>query len=95
MARKKKKPDMHQCPFCQGKGQIELNGVYAETLDELRVFTESGMAMVANRDADHMGCEPTALSNRLKRLEEMGFARSEWYGRQRRYYATDTEVGRL
>lgn len=97
MARKKKapKPDTLPCPHCEGMGQVELTGVYKETLDELRAFTETGLSMVANRDAEHMGCNGTALSNRLKRLEEMGFARSEIYGRQRRYYATDVEIGRL
>jgi DNA-binding MarR family transcriptional regulator len=42
--------------------------------------------IVANMHADCFDCKPTALSNRLKRLEAMGFVQSERFGVQRRFY---------
>ena len=80
--------DKVPCPFCNGKGHTILTGVYAETLTLLRKLTsEKESFIVANQHAEQFGCNPTALNNRLKRLEELGFAKSERYGRQRRYAA--------
>lgn len=86
----KKKPprfgvDRVKCPHCDGKGHTELGGVYAETLQRMREHCSQGGYVVANRDAELFGCNPTALNNRLKRLEELGFVVSEKSGRQRRF----------
>lgn len=79
--------DTTACPHCNGKGRIPVTGVYAETLRGLRRWCKRpGMFVVANRDAYWFDCKPTALNNRLAWLESHGFARSEKYGRQRRFY---------
>lgn len=83
-----KATDYVTCPHCQGSGKLRVTGIYAETLRGLRRWCASpGRFVVANRDATWFGCKPTALNNRLAWLEEHGFARSEKYGRQRRYFA--------
>lgn len=73
------------CPYCESKGEIELTGVYAETL---RLLRQRRSPVVANRDADLFECKPTALNNRLAWLESHGLARSERHGRERRFWAT-------
>lgn len=80
--------DFHECPHCQGQGQIPLTGVYAETLAGVRRYcARKGGHVVANRDWKQFDAPtPTALNNRLARLEEMGFVFSERFGRQRRFY---------
>lgn len=81
--------DKIPCPHCNGKGHTLLSGVYAETLRILRQRTKRGRYVVANRDAgEWFDCKPTALNNRLKRLEDLGFAKSEFCGLQRRFVAT-------
>ena len=74
-----------KCWACQGRGRVELTGVYADTL---RILRASRSAVVANRDADRFGCLPTALNNRLSWLEEHGLAQSVRHGRERRFWAT-------
>ena len=76
------------CPHCHGKGSLPLSGVYAETLKGVRRWCKAYGYLVANQAASAFDCKPTALNNRLRRLEELGFVRSEWYGRQRRYTIT-------
>ena len=84
----KKRTDVVPCPHCQGRGQVAVTGVYAETLRGLRRWcANTDRHVVANRDAGWFGCKATALNNRLAWLEAHGFARSEKYGRQRRFYA--------
>jgi len=73
-----------KCCYCDGKGETELTGVYAETL---RVLREQHTFVVANRDAHLFGCKPTALNNRLAWLEKHGLARSERHRRERRFWA--------
>lgn len=77
------------CPHCKGKGRIAVTGVYADTLQRLRKACKKLGYVVANLDALYFGCKPTALNNRLAWLEEHGLARSEKFGRQRRFYAKD------
>jgi hypothetical protein len=77
------------CPRCDGAGEIELTGVYLETLSGLKRLTKAGRGVVAGRDWKWFGCnQPTALNNRLDWLEKHGLARSERYGRERRFWAT-------
>lgn len=75
----------HECPACKGHGWIELTGVYLETLKI--ILKAKTTQVVANRDHWFFGCSPTALNNRLARLEQMGYLKSERCGRQRRFYA--------
>ena len=84
----KRPADTIACPHCNGRGSVPVTGIYADTLTGLRRLTAQGRDCVANRDAFFVfGCKPTALNNRLAWLEAHGFARSEKYGRQRRFYA--------
>ncbi len=81
------KPIMLTCHHCKGKGMVELSGVYAETLRGVRRLCHQEVAsVVANQWYKWFGCKPSALSNRLKKLEEHGFLRSEFFGRERRYF---------
>jgi hypothetical protein len=81
------KPTAVKCSHCSGRGTVTLSGVYAETLNGLRRLCKSYGYVVANRDAKLFGCKPTALNNRLAALERHGLARSEKFGRQRRFVA--------
>jgi hypothetical protein len=75
-----------RCPHCKGCGRLPLTGIYLDTLRGVRrKCAMKGGNVVANRDAAWFGCKATALNNRLVRLEELGFLRSEKYGRQRRF----------
>lgn len=74
------------CEHCKGTGQREVSGVYLDTLVLMLRLCRDGRYIVANRDANKFGCKPTALNNRLRRLEELGLAVSEWHGRQHRFY---------
>lgn len=74
----------HTCPHCKGRGIVELNGVYADTLALLRTMTEPASGAALARLAR---CPATAMNNRLARLEEHGYARSHRYGRERRFEA--------
>jgi hypothetical protein len=67
------------CKCCKGEGSIELTGIYAETLFVLSRQTEevSGAAL-----ARVVGCNNTAMCNRLKALEGHGLAVSRPYGRK-------------
>lgn len=76
-----------KCKQCNGKGHVPLTGVYLETLLLLLTRTAKGLPTVANQQADEWGCKATALNQRLIALEKHGLARSERYGRQRRFWA--------
>lgn len=76
--------DHNTCPHCGGTGKIELTGIYAETLNKMRKLKFP--YIVANQHAEQFGCKPTALNNRLRKLEEHGHVFSERYGVQRRFY---------
>ena len=81
------KEDQIRCSCCRGTGKVPVTGVYAETLHGLRRMTRARGYVVANRDAGWFLCEPTALNNRLAWLEKNGLAKSEKFGRQRRFVA--------
>jgi DNA-binding transcriptional ArsR family regulator len=81
----KRGPIMVPCGHCHGHGRVLLTGVYADTLRILRdcsgEHTGADLARIA-------GTKPTAMNNRLARLEELGLATSHRYGRKRLYRAT-------
>jgi hypothetical protein len=83
-------PEQITCPHCNGSGEIELTGVYAETLQTLRkLCKKQGRQVIAHQDAKHFGCEPTALSNRLRWLEDHDLAQSTRHGKIRMYQPTN------
>ena len=75
------------CETCDGTGQRDITGVYEQTYKTLRRLCRRRKYVVAGRDANVFGCEPTALNNRLAWLEEHGLAVSERFGRERRFRA--------
>ena len=79
--------DKVRCPHCSGEGYVRLSGIYLETLKGLRRWcARPGRYVVSNRDAWWFCCKATALNNRLAALEKHGLARSEKFGRERRFY---------
>jgi hypothetical protein len=77
-----------QCPTCSGFGQVEVTGVYLETLMALRRFTREYEWTTAAKSAKWLRCSATAANMRFAWLEQHGLATSERYGRERRYRAT-------
>lgn len=74
------------CQRCGGCGQVEVTGVYAETLALLR---ESGETYaVALAKLCKCKCKFTSMNQRLKALEVMGLAESRKFGRKRLFKAT-------
>lgn len=73
-----------KCPHCIGTGRIELSGVYLETLKRLRRYPDGIHAAAL---AKAMGCEPTAMNNRLAYLEEHSLVVSVRDGRKRVFAA--------
>jgi hypothetical protein len=72
------------CPTCGGSGEVEVTGIYADTLLLLRRQKgEVSGADLARLD----GCNATAMNNRLAALERLGLATSRRYGRQRLFRA--------
>lgn len=63
-----------------------MTGIYADTLAGLRRLCKGSNYVLSARDATLFGCKATALNNRLAWLETHGFARSEKYGKQRRFF---------
>lgn len=66
------------CKHCGGRGRVELAGIYAETAVLVGMnpgLNGAQLAMVA-------GCEPTAMNNRLRRLEDLGIVEGQSHGRQ-------------
>lgn len=75
-----------QCPCCRGAGTVELTGEYLETLKEL---LRLGREITGAELGRLMGVKPTAMNNRLARLEEIGVAVSRRWGRRRLYRAVE------
>jgi hypothetical protein len=87
MPTKKLSPPTICCSACSGTGRVQVTGVYLETLHQLRHRCADGGYVIAHRDAgNYFDCAATALNNRLAWLEKHGFARSEKYGKQRRFF---------
>ena len=78
------RPERHRCPRCGGSGEVEFNGVHADTLALLRKQRREVSGAELARLA---GCKQTAMNNRLAYLEELGFAVSRRYGRERLFQA--------
>lgn len=68
------------CPYCKGRGTVELTGEYAVTLEFMR---KVGGEIWAAELARNMGIAPTAMCNRLAALEADGFVTSRRFGRRR------------
>lgn len=74
MGRKKTPPRPSvTCGTCGGVGHVPLSPVYAATLDILRSI---GCPVTSAQMAPHAQCKPTAMNQRLAKLEELGFATS-------------------
>lgn len=75
---------MITCHCCKGEGLIELTGdtalTYWELCKQKAEVTGADLAIV-------MGTAPTAMNNRLAKLEEFGLATSRRWGRKRLYKA--------
>jgi hypothetical protein len=71
-----KKPVI-KCRHCGGRGEIALTGVYAETLQLVKKNPRLNGAQLAAI----AGCKPTAMNNRLARLQLYGMLDSQLYGR--------------
>jgi len=74
------------CPCCKGAGRIELTGVYADTL---ALLTSHGKEATGAELSKVAGCKPTAMNNRLARLQDMGLVESRQYGRLRLFRVPD------
>lgn len=82
-----------RCHRCLGSGVTVLSSAYDSTLQMLREHgrsTGASLARVASqrRGGSWRGGSPpkaTAMNNRLRRLEQLGLATSEWDGRERWY----------
>jgi hypothetical protein len=69
---------MVSCPHCDGRGRVELTGVYADTFRLLQIRR----GMNATALASIAGCKDTAMANRLRALERMGLALCRKNGRE-------------
>jgi Mn-dependent DtxR family transcriptional regulator len=85
------KPPTLPCSHCKGTGRIELTGEYLETLNRLR---ELGKEMSGAELAKDMGIQPTAMNNRLSRIEQHGLIQSRRWGRSRLFRVADKTAGR-
>lgn len=74
--------DRVPCKCCRGTGSVEFTGVYADTLALLHKHGKEVTGAELGREA---GVKGEAMCNRLARLEELGFAKSRTYGRERLY----------
>jgi MarR family len=74
-----KKADYISCSHCNGEGYVEMTGVYAKTLELLR---KQPAPLNAVELAKLAKCNPTAMNNRLARLEGHGLAERQRYGRE-------------
>ena len=72
------------CGCCEGSGEVPLGAEYHETLVRLRRMSSS---ITGAQLGKKMGVEPTAMNNRLRRLEELGLAKSTRVGRCRFFEA--------
>jgi DNA-binding MarR family transcriptional regulator len=74
-----------KCGHCKGTGHTVLASTYEFTLKRLRRVGKSTGADLARL----MECKPTAMNNRLRYLERLGFVREvERDGRKIWYEAT-------
>lgn len=72
------------CSWCAGTGRVELTGEYRATLDRLAALGREVSGAELGR---LMGVAPTAMSNRLDRLEDHGLVTSRRHGRKRLFRA--------
>lgn len=76
--------DYRTCFACSGTGKLPISTVYHTTLDLLRrqrkPINGADLAALA-------GCEGAAMCNRLRYLEDHGFATAERRGRERLWVA--------
>lgn len=77
-----KAPVRVPCKACGGTGEVELTGIYRDTLLWLRNHPDPQNAAAIARI---LKVAPTAMANRLTALERMGLVTSERYGRERRW----------
>ncbi len=85
------KKDTVQCSCCNGSGRIELTGVYADTLKDIRAIDgEIHGAELARK----VGCKATAMNNRIAWLADNGFVIVRVYGRKTFVSATPSEKRR-
>jgi predicted transcriptional regulator len=73
------------CGHCGGKGRIPLTGVYAATLELLRLHGPVNGAALARLD----GCKATAMNNRLAVLATYGLVACKRNGREKLYSAKE------
>ena len=76
--------DFTVCRRCGGHGTVALNGVHAETLAYIRA---DGYGRNGAEWARLIGCEHTAMNNRLDWLEKHGFLASRQHGKSRIFWA--------
>ncbi len=72
------------CGHCKGRGYVELDGVY---LDTLALLVRHGSEVTGADLAREAGVKATAMNNRLAALECHGVATSRRYGRKRFFKA--------
>jgi DNA-binding MarR family transcriptional regulator len=77
------KPVTVRCPHCRGSGRVALTGEYLTTFLRLVKVGETTGAELGPL----MGIKPTAMNNRLARLEKHGLATSRRWGRKRLFRA--------
>ena len=75
----KKTRETIECHCCGGSGQIEMTGVYLETL---RLLRKQRKPVNGAQLAKLAGCKATAMNNRLSRLWSHGKANFERRGRE-------------
>ena len=76
--------DSITCGRCSGHGTVPINGVYADTLAYIRA---DGSERNGAEWARLIGCEHTAMNNRLVWLETHGFLASRQHGKSRIFWA--------
>lgn len=76
------KPVLIRCRCCAGTGKEEFTGEFADTLRYIRETCPRDEFTAADL-ARQVGINPTAMSNRLRYLESLGFLAGTPYGRRR------------
>lgn len=72
------------CPHCNGKGKVELTGVYLNTLRVLQ-----GSVPISGADLGRlMGVKGEAMCNRLATLKRLGLVKCTQDGRKKIWTAT-------
>lgn len=77
------------CPCCRSSGSVELTGEYALTLARLEAL--GGREIHGAGLARLMKTRGPAMSNRLSRLEALGFLASRRHGRKRLFRIVRTQ----